>query len=69
MASDKRNAGFSSLKVLVEDQQLIAKISGLRTESIAKLFAGSEVRGFFEGMLRRELEREAERLSSRSRTN
>ena len=56
-------SGFSSLKVLIEDQQLIAKISGLRLVSIANLFADAEVRGFFQEMLRRELARESALLA------
>lgn len=56
-------SGFSSLKVLIEDQQLIAKITGLRLVSVANLFADAEVRGFFQEMLRRELAREAALLA------
>lgn len=56
-------SGFSSLKVLIEDQQLIAKISGLRLVSIAKLFADAEVRNFFQEILRRELARESALLA------
>jgi len=56
-------SGFRSLKVLIEDQQLIAKITGLRLVSVANLFADAEVRGFFQEMLRRELARESALLA------
>lgn len=67
MSARKNTSGpaavMSTLKVRQEDQQLIAKISGLRLVSIAKLFADAEVRNFFQEILRRELARESALLA------
>lgn len=55
---------MSTLKVRREDQQLVAKVSGLMVVSIAELFATDPVRAFFRGLLAEELKKATRELEA-----
>jgi hypothetical protein len=59
------NGPQTTLKVLVFDQSVIAKVATLRGMSIKKFFMEQDVRDFFARLLTTELRLEGERIKAR----
>lgn len=62
---EPKGKGETSLKVDVEDGQLVGKIASHRGVSVKKLFRMQDVQDFFTHLLLKEMELEAERLRKR----
>lgn len=58
----------TTLKVLVVDQKLVAKVAAMRDQSIRELFESEDVRDFWRHLLLEQMQKERDQIGRAKRT-